>query len=119
MLFRSLHALDHADQDLFLVEDRTLLDMQLEEGVRLQRAGLRGPEVTDAAQLVADCDAVLRSLNTVGYEVVGLAARIRAARVAMVNDTPVPHPVKPYQPPPPPPEDPPPPPPTPPPTEDT
>ena len=48
-----------------------------------------------------DFDAVLRSLNTVSYEVVGLAARIRAARA--VNDTPVPHPVKPYTPPPPPP----------------
>ncbi len=33
--------------------------MQLEERVRLQRAGLRGPEIADAAQLVADRDAVL------------------------------------------------------------
>lgn len=50
-----------------------------------------------------DFDAALRSLNTVSYEVVGLAARIRAARAEMVNDTPVPHPVKPYTPPAPPP----------------
>lgn len=58
----------------------------------------------------AECDLVLRGLGTVAYEVVGLSARIRAAKV---NDTKPVHPVKPLNPPPPPPptEDPPPPPP--------
>lgn len=40
-------------------------------------------------------DDVLAGLNTVSYEVVGLAARIRAAKV---NDTKPPHPVKPLNP---------------------
>lgn len=39
-----------------------------------------------------DFDIVLRSLGTIAYEVVGLSARIRAAKV---NNTPVVHPVKP------------------------
>ncbi len=72
----------------------------------------RGADPSDWSP--ADCDAVLRGLNTVSYEVVGLAARIRSARTSMVNDTPVEHPVKPYNPPPPTkPADPPPPPPPP------
>lgn len=48
-------------------------------------------------------DDVLGGLTTVSYEIVDLAARIRAAKV---NNTPVPHPVKPgpkpVEPPPPP-----------------
>ena len=56
-----------------------------------------------------DYDLILRSLNTVSYEVVGLAARIRAARA--VNNAPVPHPLRPQPqpktPPPPPPPPPP------------
>lgn len=59
-----------------------------------------------------DRDLVLGALSTVAYEMPGLSARIRAAKV---NDTPVPHPVKPG---PKPVEPPPPPPPPPPPTED-
>lgn len=54
-----------------------------------------------------DRDDVLAGLNTVSYEIVGLAARIRAAKV---NDVKPPHPVKPLNPkpadpPPPPPPD--------------
>lgn len=40
----------------------------------------------------AECEALLASLDTVTYEVRGLAKRVRAT---CVNNTPVPHPVKP------------------------
>lgn len=45
-----------------------------------------------------ECEQMLRSLHTVSFEVAGLADRLRES---MVNNTPVPHPVKPYTPPPP------------------
>jgi hypothetical protein len=55
----ALYALDDTDLHLLLVEDGALLDVQLDEGMRLQLAGLRGAEIADAAKLVADRDAVL------------------------------------------------------------
>lgn len=55
----------------------------------------------DPPPTAGECEQMLRSLNTVTYEVAGLAERIRAAQ--KVNGTDPPHPVKPVKPPPPPP----------------
>ncbi len=41
-----------------------------------------------------ECDDVLSGLGTISYEIAGLSARIRAAKV---NGTPVKHPVKPVK----------------------
>lgn len=49
-------------------------------------------DATPAEWSAYERDVVLRSLTTISYEIPSLSARIRAAKV---NDTPVPHPVKP------------------------
>ena len=53
-----LDALDHADVDTARLEDRALLDVQLDVGVRGGPRTWVGPRVADALQLVADARAV-------------------------------------------------------------
>jgi hypothetical protein len=52
-------AVDHADVQSFLLEERTLLDVQLEVGAKRPRHARLGAEIADALQLVHEPDAVL------------------------------------------------------------
>src|SRR6185437_5215162 len=54
----ALHALDDADHAVFGSEDRALLDVQLEQGGELVRAGFLFAAIADAPELVAEGFAV-------------------------------------------------------------
>ena len=54
----ALHALDDADHAVFGFEDRALLDVQLEQGGELVRAGFLFAAIADAPELVAEGFAV-------------------------------------------------------------
>ena len=54
----ALDAGDGADRDALGLEDRALLDVQLDEGVRRRTGARRRAEVADARQLVAEAGAV-------------------------------------------------------------
>ncbi len=54
----ALHALDRADGEALCLEDRALLDVQLDERVRHDARARMGPDVLDPGELVADARAV-------------------------------------------------------------
>ena len=76
----ALHAGDGADAAAFGVEDRALLDVELEIGVRFDRAGLELARIADAAELVADGKPVVVT------DGVGLVERQRAGPDAAAED---------------------------------
>ena len=63
----ALHALDDADADSLVFEDRSLLDVQLDEGVWRDRSRARhGPGVSDAGQFIAEASTVVDSRDVEG-----------------------------------------------------
>ena len=77
----ALHALDHADHLALGLEDRALLDVQLEQGAELVAAHRLRAAVADPLQLVAEALAlaVLAGIGVVGREHAGIDARASMA----------------------------------------